>query len=144
MILAIDPGTHKSGYVLFDEGRVITSGVMDNHDLLKIIRDSNADQFAVEKFVSYGSAVGQECFDTCVWIGRFVEAWIEPDEVMLIPRRDVKRFVCGKGKWDDSDVREHLIARLGDPGNKKAPGPTYGVTSHAWAALGVAVTAANT
>lgn len=144
MILGIDPGTHKSGYVLFDDGKVITSGVMENFDLLKIIRDSNADQLAIEKFVAYGSAVGQECFDTCVWIGRFVEAWAAPDEVLLIPRRDVKRHVCGKGQWDDGDVREKLIALLGDPGSKKAPGPTYGVTSHAWQALGVAVTAANT
>jgi hypothetical protein len=140
-ILAIDPGTHESGYVVYEDGRVVTSGVMPNDDLLKIVKDDNSDALAIEKIVSYGSAVGQETFDTCVWIGRFMEAWGVPGDVMLIPRRKVKAHVCGPGKWGDPDVRTKLIQRLGPQGTKKAPGPTYGVKSHAWSALGVAVTA---
>ena len=143
-ILAIDPGTHESGYCLFADGKVVTSGVMDNADLRKIVKDSNADLLAIEKIVSYGSAVGQETFDTCVWIGRLMEAWGQPDDVLLIPRRAVKRHVCGPGKWGDPDVRKALIALVGPQGTKAAKGPTYGVKSHAWSALAVAVTAANT
>jgi hypothetical protein len=41
----------------------------------------------------------------------------------------------------DQNIRQALIDRLGPPGTKKNPGPTYGVTSHMWSALAVAVTA---
>ncbi len=37
-------------------------------------------------------------------------------------------------------MREALIHRFGEQGSKKAPGPTYGIASHVWAALAVAVT----
>jgi hypothetical protein len=143
VILAIDPGTHESGFCLYAESKVVTSGVMDNADLLKIVRDDNSDVLAIEKIVSYGSAVGQETFDTCVWIGRFMEAWGQPDDVMLIPRRAVKRHLCGPGKWGDPDVSKALTALLGGKGTKKEPGGTFGVKSHAWSALGIAVTAAS-
>lgn len=139
-VLAIDPGTHESGFVLFN-GAVVSSGVMDNTDLLKIVRDDNSDVLAIEKIVSYGSAVGQETFDTCIWIGRYMEAWGVPEDVLLIPRRKIKAHVCGPGKWGDPDVRKALIALVGPQGTKKEPGPTFGVKSHAWSALGVAVTA---
>ena len=142
IVFSLDPGTHESGYCRFADGKVITSGVMGNADLLKIVRDDNSDVLAIEKIVSYGSAVGQETFDTCVWIGRFMEAWGQPDDVLLIPRRKVKAHICGPGKWGDPDVRKALINMLGPQGSKKEPGPTYGVKSHAWSALAVAVTAA--
>lgn len=140
-ILALDPGTHESGYCLLADGRIVSSGVLPNCDLLKIVADDNSDVLAIEKIVSYGSSVGQETFDTCVWIGRLIQAWGNPEDVMLIPRRKVKAHVCGPGKWGDADVRRCLIERMGPQGSKKAPGPTYGVKSHAWAATGVAVTA---
>jgi hypothetical protein len=37
-----------------------------------------------------------------------------------------------------------LIDKLGVVGTKKNPGPLFGMKSHAWAALGVAVTALET
>jgi hypothetical protein len=141
IVLSIDPGTHESGYSRFDGVRVISAGVMGNEDLLKIVADDNSDVLAIEKIVSYGSAVGQETFDTCVWIGRFMQAWGVPEDVMLIPRRKVKAHVCGPGKWGDPDVRKALITKLGPAGTKKSPGATFGVTSHAWSALAVGVTA---
>jgi len=144
LILAIDPGTHESGWVRLSNGAVAESGVLANDRLLDILKGDNSDLLAIEKIVSYGSAVGQETFDTCVWIGRFMEAWGNPEDVMLIPRRMVKKHVCGPGKWGDPDVRKALLKSIGPQGTKKVPGPTYGVKSHAWAALAVAVTAANT
>ena len=87
--------------------------------------------------------VGQEVFDTCVWIGMFKQAWRAPKSVKLIYRSEVKMGVCHSMRAKDGNVRQALIDMLGPPGTKKAPGPTYGVTSHAWQALGVAVTAAN-
>lgn len=140
LILGIDPGTHESGYVLLNGG-IVESGVLPNAELMDVVRDTAYDTLAIEKIVSYGSAVGQETFDTCVWIGRFMEASTIPEDVLLIPRHKIKRHVCGPGKHTDPDVRAALIKLLGPQGTKKQPGPTYGVKSHAWSALAVAVTA---
>ena len=98
---------------------------------------------AIEMISSYGMPVGREIFDTCVWIGRFVEQWTDPAAVKLIPRGDVKLHVCGSLRAKDSNIRQALIDRLGPAGTKAKPGPTYGVKSHAWAALAVAITAAD-
>ena len=90
---------------------------------------------------SYGMAVGREVFETCVWIGRFKQAFRAPEMVRLVYRKDVKMHICGTPRAKDANIRQALIDILGPQGSKKAPGPTYGVASHAWAALGVAVTA---
>lgn len=139
-VLGIDPGTTQSGYVLYD-GKVITAGVMENSELLQIVRDDRSDMLAIENIVSYGNVVGAETFQTCRWIGRFQEAWTCPDEVHLVKRADVKKALGLPGSAKDKDVNAALLAQVGPKGTKKAPGPTYGVTSHAWAALGVAIAA---
>lgn len=142
IVLAIDPGTHQSGVVLFDGYRVIESGVHDNDAVLGIVRSTPADEIAIEMIASYGMAVGREVFETCVWIGRFVESWRSPKSVRLVYRKDVKLHLCGSPRAKDPNIRQALIDLLGAPGTKKNPGQTYGVSSHAWAALGVAVTVA--
>jgi len=142
-ILAIDPGTHESGFCLYEGGRVLSSGVMDNHDLLRVIADDRSDVLAIEKVVSYGRAVGQEVFDTCEWAGRFRQVWGCPDETLSVTRLQVKQALGLKGSNTDKDVNARLREVLGDKGTKANPGPLYGVTSHAWAALGVAYAAAK-
>ena len=142
-VLAIDPGTHESGYCLYEDGRVITSGVMDNGDLLKIVADDRSDVLAIEKVVSYGRAVGQEVFDTCEWAGRFRQVWGAPDETLSVTRLQVKKALGLAGSANDAAVNARLRERLGEKGTKANPGPLYGVKSHAWAALGVAYTAAK-
>lgn len=139
-ILAVDPGTIQSGYVLFD-GRVLQSGVMPNEDVLRIIADDRSDMLAIERIVSYGNVVGDETFQTVHWAGRFQQAWACPDEVRLIRRLDVKKALGLMGSAKDKDVLAALLAQIGPRGTKAAPGPTHGVSSHAWAALGVAVAA---
>lgn len=140
-ILAIDPGTTESGYVLLRDRQVLLSGLSANADLLAMIRDSQADDLAVEMIASYGMPVGREVFETCVWIGRFVQSWRDSDAVKLVYRNDVKMHLCGTPRAKDPHIRQALLDLLGPQGTKKAKGPTYGVRSHAWAALGVAVTA---
>lgn len=144
-IRAIDPGTTQSGWCLFKHGHVIESGVMSNEALLSKLRmsDWNAELLAIEMVASYGMPVGREVFETCVWIGRFQQA-AEPMECRLIYRRDVKLHLCGSPRAKDPHIRQALIDKLGPIGTKKAPGPLYGVKSHAWAAVAVAVTAAET
>ena len=94
-------------------------------------------------------AVGREVFETCVWIGRFQQAWRDPGAVELVYRKDVKLHLCGTNKAKDANVRQALLdmfPRTGggatpQVGTKHQPGPLYGVSSHAWPALGVAITA---
>jgi hypothetical protein len=98
---------------------------------------------AIEMIASYGMPVGAEVFDTCVWIGRFTQAW--PAATVPIFRKDVKMHLCGQTKAKDKNVRQALIDRFG-PGKDKAigkkakPGPLYGYSGDLWAALAVAVT----
>jgi len=140
-ILAIDPGTESSGWVYFWNGKVVGAGVMPNHDVLTMIRESAADHLAIEMIASYGMPVGKEVFETCVWIGRMAQSWRSPDSVRMVYRKDVKMHLCGTPRAKDANIRAALIDLIGPQGSKKEPGPTYGVSSHAWAALGVAVTA---
>lgn len=145
LILAIDPGTTQSGVVLYLDGRVIESGIHDNPTVLEIIGRTDAEQLAIEMVESFGMAVGKEVFRTVWWIGRFAQAWMDrrgalPAEVT---RRAVKLHLCGSSRAKDPNIRQALLDKLGPQGTKAAPGPTYGVKSHAWSALAVAVTAAE-
>ncbi len=142
-IIALDPGTRETGFVLFDGKRVVRSGVSFNADVLRMVEEWPADgtRLATEIFQSMGMAVGQEVFETCIWIGRFVQAWHTPNDVLRIKRTQVKLQLCGTARAKDANVRQALIDAVGAPGKKASPGPTYGVTSHAWSALAVAVTA---
>ena len=145
-ILSIDPGTDESGWVVLDGNDVLMSGVWPNEQLLRqvsIEAESDVDTLAIEMIASYGMAVGREVFETCVWVGRFQQAWRVPEAVKLVYRRDVKLHLCGTSKAKDANIRQALIDLLGPQGTKKSQGATYGVKSHAWAALGVAVTVAG-
>ena len=145
-IFAIDPGTDESGWCHFYDGRVIDSGVLPNEELLALVTIGGDpyELLAMEMIASYGMPVGREVFETCVWIGRFLQAHRSKHwrKQRLIYRKDVKMHLCGTPKAKDANIRQALIDLLGPQGTKKQPGPTYGVKSHAWAALAVAVTAA--
>jgi len=142
VILAIDPGTRESGWVLYDGKRIADSGVHDNHDLLRWVQaGQGADTLAIEMMFASGMPAGNDQFRTLVWIGRFVQAWREPEAVLYVDRRDVKLHLCQSARAKDPNIRQALIDAIGPQGVKSKPGPTYGVKSHAWAALAVAVTA---
>lgn len=147
-ILAIDPGTTHSGWVLMRDGKVWNSGVMPNGEVLENLREWRAVPVAIEMIASYGMAVGKEVFETCVWIGRMMQV-AGPERVRLIYRKDVKAHLCdGHPRAKDANIRQALIDKWGGKaeaiGTIKRPGPLYGVKSHAWAALAVAVTALET
>lgn len=146
-ILAIDPGTEQSGWCVFTNGFIFGCGIQSNADLLDRLLHECGDLYdilAIEMIASYGMPVGAEVFATCRWVGRFQQAWRDPEAVRLIYRKDVKMHLCGTPRAKDGNIRQALIDKLGPAGTKKVPGPTYGVKSHAWAALAVAVTAAET
>ena len=78
-ILAIDPGNIQSGYVIVEHDgeeirRVLDAGKKGNHELLPMLERKlygNGCDVAIEMIAGMGMTVGQEVFDTCVWIGRF-------------------------------------------------------------------------
>lgn len=146
-ILAIDPGPTESAWVLRHDDAIVSFAKEPNEELLTRLHihafpDPLPEMLAVEMIASYGMAAGKEVFETCVWIGRFQEASLMP--VRLVYRAEVKMHLCHSMKANDSSIRMALIDKLGPPGKKSAPGPTYGISGDVWQALAVAVTAAET
>lgn len=146
-ILAIDPGPTQSAYVIWDGAQKGGAQILSNETMMALVmstaRGTGADAMFIEKIACYGMAVGAEVFETCVWTGRFIQAWESETEKPYdrIPRGDIKVHLCRSTRAKDANVRQALIDRFGAPGTKKAPGPLFGVTSHCWAALAVAVCA---
>jgi len=126
---------------------VRSSGESSNEEMLAMVA-MHQGSLAIEMIASYGMPVGSEIFDTCVWIGRFLQAHARPASVKLVKRHEVKMHLCGSMRAKDSHIRQRLIDIYGPGkeaaiGRKSSPGPLYGVKGHAWAALAVGVTAAR-
>jgi hypothetical protein len=141
-VIGIDPGTEQSARVLFDGLRVTVADILPNDQLLEILGRGLHVRVPIycEHIASYGMAVGASVFETCVWIGRFMQVSQQAgSQFSRVFRRDIKLHLCQSPRAKDGNVRQALIDRLGPQGTKKAPGPTYGVKSHEWAALAVAV-----
>lgn len=149
-LIALDPGPKETGYVMIRDTMIIKSGVEDNWKIKDLVFGAGwiDAMCAIEMISSYGMAVGAEVFETCVWIGRFIEQF---ETATLVYRKDVKTHLCGTSKAKDANVRQAILdlyPRTGGGakpqiGTKKLPGPLYGVASHAMAALAVALTYAH-
>lgn len=155
-ILALDPGNVKSGYVLTHLGEIAEKGIESNAEVLEFI-DCYAGKgcgLAVETVAAYGMAVGKTVFQTCFWTGRFVQVAIVGGcrDLRAVYRKNVKLHLCNSLRAKDANVRQAIIDRhpatgggsIPQIGTKSKPGPLYGVSSHLWAALGVAITARET
>ncbi len=136
-IIAIDPGTTRSAYVIYGEG-IKEVGIFDNWDMAELLRVVDVKRLAIEMIASMGMILGQTSYETCVWIGRFIQAF--SGSYSLVYRREVKREICGSPHAKDANIRQALIDKFGAPGTKKEPGRTYGFRKDIWAALAVAVT----
>ena len=150
--LAIDPGPVESAIVFYDPDakRPAYWEKAPNVEILDHLNYVHGRTLAVECIASYGMAVGAETFSTCEWVGRFIERWLahfgaEPRRVF---RREVKLHLCNDSRAKDANIRQALIDRYGGKataiGRKADPGPLYGISGDVWAALAVAVTAAET
>lgn len=143
-ILGIDPGTTQSGWCLLHPSGKVDAGVSDNDQLLYGLGDMPADVLAVELFEARGMPIGNESIETILYTGRLIQAW-GYSTVRRVKRSEVKRHLCGSLRAKDANVRQAILDAYGGKevaiGRKANPGPLYGVTSHAWAALAVAITA---
>ena len=148
-ILAIDPGNTQSGYVVVEHDgeeirRVLDVGKLPNEEIRDVLHENiygNCTDFAIEMIAGMGMAVGQEVFDTCLWIGRFME-FAERDgaEPVKIFRREEKLYLCGCLRAKKKNIRQALIDRYGVVGTKANQGFFYGFAKDMWAAMAVAVT----
>ncbi len=140
-VIAIDPGPEKSALVVWNGKAPNLLRYAANEEILLLLRTWNASESAcvIEQIASYGMAVGAEVFETCVWTGRFMEAF-GADRVHRIPRLKVKQHLCHDSRATDANIRQALIDRFGKPGTKRNPGALFCVTGDLWAALGVGVT----
>jgi hypothetical protein len=154
LILGIDPGPVTSGVVLYDPafaGKVVAADATMGYPELMVCLETSiyferecVPHIACEMIANMGMAVGKEVFETCVQIGRI--SWAierKGREVQRIKRTDIKLAICGTARAKDPNIRQALIDKIGSVGTKKNPGPLYGVTSHAWSALAVAVVASD-
>jgi hypothetical protein len=146
MLIGIDPSPTVQSCVVWDR---LSRRVLE---VRSFSFPEDQDQFlewvglmpvAVEWIESYGMPVGKEVFQTVFQIGQ-IAGWLRrKGSVRLIPRKDVKLSLCGFSRAKDPNVRQSLLDAIGPVGTKKAPGPLYGVSSHYWAALGVAYVASE-
>lgn len=143
--LAIDPGSERSAWVLFEDGEPTMFAIDANVivvsmcDSMSIRNDPAHFTVVIEKIASYGMAVGAEVFETVRWAGRFEQA-AQPAPVVRIPRLAVKLALCHDSRAKDANVRRAVIDRFGGDAAIKKGGPLHGASKDVWAALAVGLT----
>lgn len=148
-LLAIDPGDVLSAYVLIETEtlEILNKGKVLNSYLVNamFLNEFEYDMLAIEMVASYGMAVGKTVFETCVWIGRFIQA-VKPCGHTFVYRKDEKINLCGSMKAKDTNIRQALIDRFAKhdfksgKGVKANPDYFYGFSADMWSAMAVAVT----
>ena len=160
MIFAIDPGNIESAYVCIDRKtqKPVRFGKIKNEELrdllTEIMTESEELAFYMEMIGHYGTGMpaGKTVFDTCVWIGRFLET-IEVQQgttATLVLRPTVKTHLCGSARAKDANVTQALVDRFAPgqsnfgKGTKANPGWFYGFSKDVWQSYALAVYAADT
>lgn len=151
LVIGIDPGTEQSAYAAFDGERVTQFGIEPNIGVARVLRGllpETVTAVVFEQIENMGMPAGKETFETVFWTGRLFQvatSVVGIAKVERLPRRAVKLHLCGSMKAKDPNIRQALIDRFGGSkaaaiGLKSKQGPLYGISSHCWAALAVAVT----
>ena len=128
-ILAIDPGSEQSAYVVYEDGDIIEHDIVTNKILLLRLMSNTAwdsiGEMAIEMVASYGMPVGKSTFETCLWIGRFIQAWEPKPSTKVYRKTDICMHLCHSTRAKDSNIRQALIDRFGGKdkaiGGKKCP-----------------------
>jgi len=161
-ILAIDPGTTESGWILLNIDTIKkTISIIDkyhspndkmNKTIYKSEKFSPGTTVVIEDIVSYGMAIGQSTLDTAKWAGRFFQKAIDSgcEDVFYLSRPEIKLNLCHSKRAKDGNLIRVLKDRFGEFGTKKNPGPLYklkgmpsGMIGHAWSALALAIAFIN-
>ena len=147
VVMAIDPGTTQSAFCVLetDDYTILDKGKIDNDKLIGIVKTGYFDMLAIECMQSFGMGVGQTVFETAYYIGRLMQIADElGSKTKMVYRSEVKMHHCHTMKAKDTNIRQALVDRFGEPGTKKNPGKTYGISKDIWSALGIAVFVVDT
>lgn len=144
-VYAIDPGYRESALVIYNGRSILSHCIKPNEEMrLLLLRERANDAVLVleEMQIFAGHGVGKEVFDSVFWSGRFAEIW-QPQRFDRLLRSKVRGHL-GASKGGDAAVRQALIERFGPYredaiGKRSRPGPLFGITSHCWSALAIAV-----
>lgn len=142
-LVAIDPGTYESAVCIIDTYGKFGARKMKNEELLAALPGMDDHFLAIETITSYGMPVGQEVFDTAIWIGRFIQAHGGRNH-RRVTRKEVKIHLCNSLKANDAAIRQALIDRFGPKGTKHNQGRLYGFKSDMYSALAIGLTALDT
>ncbi len=147
ILLAIDPGTTLSAYLVLDTAtyEIVDKGKVENDKLMELVKTGYFDMLAIEGFQSFGMPVGKEVFDTAYYIGRLMQ--IAEDlgsKTRMVYRSEVKLHHCLTPRAKDTNIRQVMLDRFGAQGTKKNPGVTYGISKDMWSALAIATYVADT
>ena len=115
-ILAIDPGTTKSGWVFMVNGKPVDHGWFDNEKIYTLLKMYQC-VVVIEQISHYGTGmpVGKDVFQTVQYIGEFkaIAEQVCSLEVVLMKRADVKLHLCFSPRANASTVRQAIIDKFG-------------------------------
>lgn len=163
IVVGIDPGTEKSGVVVYDTDDhcvLYSRENSSNCEVLEKLRNNTGKVFC-ETIEPMGMPIGKTTIETAIWVGRYQEA-VErapAGRFHRVNRSDEKIYFCGSSTFKDPEtgrrrsvtdaqIRAAIIdkypatggGKTPQVGTKKEPGPLYGVKGHAWSALAVVLT----
>lgn len=161
-MLAIDPGTTQSAYAMVrGDYSIISAAKVENDDVLRLVQIGDYDEMVIEcmeaRHVQNG-VIGAETYDTCYWIGRYMQAAIDrgkpvnrvyraDERKRLIPTKKNKMqpHPASVGKTADAQIRATLIRRFAKHDFKNGKGKAtckdtfYGFARDMWSAYAVGV-----
>ncbi len=136
MLMAIDPGTTESAYVMMIDGHPVEFAKIDNYRMLELVEKWHGRLF-IEQFKSYGNPVGDSVFNACIWMGRFIQVY--DSGAVLVPRKTYASTFC-KGISSDAKIKAAMCKLFNEPQSPKRPvGQLKGMTGDVWQALALAV-----
>jgi len=163
-ILAIDPGQFHSGVLTLSDGVVReVSHEYDNRALVRAIVNRNV-KVVIEDFTPQGQMTGHSVVDTCKWVGRFQQHFLDAgyDTTVMLRAEVLDLLVPGlhqiESEWRaekkaaqsrgekppakpnrDKHLWHAILEMHGGESAAKKGGPLYGVKSHARSALALAL-----
>ena len=145
MILAVDPGSTQSAYVVYEPKTktIKEHAIVLNEEMINKIYywrgvfNGNAT-LVIEYMRPRGMPMSAESMDTMFELGRMAQCWT--GALVKMDRMTVKMALCGKAFANDAKIRAALIDMFGGKQETKKGGKLYKIAGDQWSALALAVT----